>query len=261
MDGLNDQILNDPRNCRIDYSKFPICPDNKAATGCFTNEQLSAIKTVYEPVIIDDTEVYPGFPPGLEAENGSWDMWISGTSPMMQNMPSLHYMFGSEIFKYLVYNDPAWDYSKYDFQNFFKETAYASAFLDASNTDYDSFKKLNRKMIMYHGWNDPALSSLATIRHYEEAMKKDNNLQTSIRLFLLPGVLHCEGGTGPDKIDWVKLIQDWVENNKAPERVVLSKIVNGKTVMTRPVFPYPKEAVYNGSGDSNTEKNFSEKRK
>lgn len=261
LDGLNDQILNDPRNCRIDFSKFPLCPDNKAANGCFTKEQLNAIKNVYEPVIIDDTQVYPGFPPGLEAENGSWDMWISGTSTMMQNMPSLHYMFGTEMFKYLVYNDAAWDYSKYDFKNFFKETTYASSFLDANNTDYDSFKKLNRKMIMYHGWNDPALSALATVRHYEEAMKKDINLQSYIRLFMLPGVLHCDGGTGPDKVDWVKLIQDWVEKNKAPERVVFSKIVNGKTVMTRPVFPYPKETVYNGAGDSNSEKNFSEKRK
>jgi hypothetical protein len=53
---------------------------------------------------------------------------------------------------------------------------------------------------------------------------------------MLPGVLHCAGGTGPDDVDWVLLIRDWVEKNKAPERVVLSKIVNGKTVMTRPFF-------------------------
>jgi hypothetical protein len=30
----------------------------------------------------------------------------------------------------------------------------------------------------------------------------------------------------------------------------------GKTVMTRPVFPYPKEAIYNGKGDTNLEQNF-----
>jgi hypothetical protein len=63
----------------------------------------------------------------------------------------------------LVYNDPSWNYSQYDFKNFLKETAYAAAFLNATNTDYTSFKKLNGKMIMYHGWNDPALSALSTI--------------------------------------------------------------------------------------------------
>ena len=95
-------------------------------------------------------------------------------------------------------------------------------------------------MIIYHGWNDPALSAYATIQHYEEAMKKDNDLQSYIRLFILPGVLHCGGGTGPDNIDWVKLIEDWTENDKAPERVILSKIQNEKPVMTRPVYPYPR---------------------
>jgi hypothetical protein len=36
--------------------------------------------------------------------------------------------------------------------------------------------------------------------------------------------------------------------------------VDGKTVMTRPAFPYPKKAVYNGSGDANLEKSFSDKK-
>ena len=165
-------------------------------------------------------------------------------------------MFGTNMFKFLVYNDPSWDYTKYDFKNFFEETRYASSYLDATQTDYSDFKKLNGKMIIYHGWNDPALSAYATIQHYEEAMKKDKDLQSYIRLFLLPGVLHCGGGTGPDNVDWVKLIQDWTENNKAPERVVLSKMENGKTVMTRPVYPYPKVTIYNGKGESTDEKSF-----
>jgi feruloyl esterase len=55
------------------------------------------------------------------------------------------------------------------------------------------------------------------------------------------------------------LIRDWVENNKAPERVIMSKKENGKVVMTRPVFPFPKMAVYSGKGDKNQEQNFIEK--
>ncbi len=258
LDGLNDQILNDPRNCQLDLSQLPACPNDVAASGCVTKQQLNAIKAVYEPVIIDNAQVYPGFPPGLEAEAGSWDAWISGTSASMQGMPSLHYLFGTEMFKYLVYNDPSWNYSQYGFKNFLKETAYAASFLNATSTDYGGLKKLNGKMIMYHGWNDPALSALATVQHYEEAMKKNSDLSSTVRLFLLPGMLHCDGGIGPDQADWVSLIQDWVEKNRAPERVITSKTEKGKTVMTRPVYPYPKKAVYNGSGDPNDAKNFSE---
>lgn len=259
LDGLTDKILNDPRDCHFDFSKRPVCRDNKPGADCFTKEQLSAIKSVYSPTMAGDKLIYPGFPFGLEGETGSWDAWISGTSTYLNNAPSLHYMFGTNIYKYLIFNDPTWDYSKYDFKNFFKETAYASAFLDATQTDYSDFKKLKGKMIIYHGWNDVALSANATIQHYEEAMKKDKDLSSYVRLFLLPGVLHCGRGTGPSNVDWVMLIREWVENNKAPERVVLSKAANGKNVMTRPVYPFPRVTVYSGKGDPNEEKNFSSK--
>jgi hypothetical protein len=99
-------------------------------------------------------------------------------------------------------------------------------------------------MIMYHGWNDPALSALETIKHYQQVEQKDKNIQSYIRLFLLPGVLHCGGGPGLGDVDWLKLIRDWVENDKAPERLVLSRKEKDKIVLTRPVFLFPKVAVY-----------------
>ena len=77
-----------------------------------------------------------------------------------------------------------------------------------------------------------------------------------MRLFLLPGVLHCGGGDGASQVDWVALIRDWVENNNAPERVIASKTISGIVVMTRPVFPYPGEAAYDGKGDPNNESSF-----
>ncbi len=256
VDGITDRIITDPRKCKIDLSKLPLCSDNKAGSKCFTQEQLKAIKSVYSPLLVGNKMIHPGFPVGLEAEPASWDLWISGTSPFRPSAPSLDYMFGTNVFKYLIFNDPSWDYRTYEFKNFFKETAYASSYLDATQSDYSTFKKLNEKMILYHGWNDPALSAYSTIQHYEEAMQKDNKLQSHIRLFLLPGVLHCGGGTGPDQVDWVKLIQDWVEHEKAPDQIVLSKIENGKTVMTRPVFPYPQAPVYKGKGDTNDFRSF-----
>ena len=253
LDGITDGIINDPRACKFDLTTLPVCPDSQASANCFTAQQLAAIKTVYSPVVINRDSIYPGFPFGAENEPGSWDVWIAGNNPAMK-MPSLHFLFGTNLFKYLVYNNPDWDYSQYDFSNFNKETKYASAFLDATKADYIDFKKRNRKMIMYHGWNDPALSAFETIKHYQEAEMKDKDIQSHIRLFLLPGVLHCGDGPGPDDVDWIDLIRDWVEKDKAPERVVMSKKQNGKTIMTRPVFPFPKVAVYNGKGDPNLEK-------
>jgi len=258
LDGITDNIINDPRACKFDLSTLPVCPDSLASANCFTAQQLAAIKTVYATVTIKQDTIYPGFPFGAENEQGSWDVWIAGNNPQVK-MPSLHYMFGINMFKYLVFNNPDWDYSQYDLSNFFEETRYASAFLDATQSDYTEFKKRNGKMILFHGWNDPALSAFETIKHYQEAEMKDKDIQSHIRLFLLPGVLHCDGGPGPDDVDWIVLVRDWVEKDKAPERVVMSKKENGKTIMTRPVFPFPKVAVYSGKGDTNVEKNFTDK--
>ncbi|HEY1872312.1 MAG TPA: tannase/feruloyl esterase family alpha/beta hydrolase [Chitinophagaceae bacterium] len=240
LDGKADSIIDDPRKCKFDFSKLPICPDGKAGSRCLTKQQLVAIKAVYDPLVVDGKEIYPGFPFGEEAQMGSWDMWITGTSAFMPNGPSLHYMFSTNIFKYLVFNDPNWDYSKYDFKNFDTQTLYASSYLDATRTDYSEFKKLNRKIIFYHGWNDPALSAYTTIEHYEGILKGDQDAPSYARLFLLPGVLHCEGGPGCDQVDWVNLIIDWVEKSKAPDQVVASKTVQGK-IITKTIFPYPKQ--------------------
>jgi hypothetical protein len=38
--------------------------------------------------------------------------------------------------------------------------------------------------------------------------------------------------------------------------VILEKKEKGKTVMTRPVYPYPKVAVYDGKGDPKKESSF-----
>ena len=253
LDGLTDKIITDPRDCKFDFSKLPLCINNLPGATCFTKEQLAVIRAVYEPLVVDDKRIYPEYPIGLEAEIGAWDWWISGTS---DQKPSLHYLLSTHTYKYFVFNDANWDYTKYEFKNYSKETQFAASFLDAAHTDYSEFKKRNGKMIIYHGWNDPCVSAYSTIEHYEAAMQKNKDLNSYIELFLLPGVLHCGGGTGCDNVDWLALIQAWVEKNQAPDRVISSKQVQGKTVATRPVYPYPKVTVYGGSGDASQEKSY-----
>jgi feruloyl esterase len=258
LDGVKDNMLNDPAECDFDLSILPTCPDDVIGGECFTPEQIRAIQTVYDGISCDEGEIYPGFPPGGENEQGGWLSWITGPNEasMELGFPSLHFGFGTEMFKYLVFQDPDWDYSTYDFKDFFQETRYASAYLDATSVDYNGFNKRNGKMIIYHGWNDPALSAYATIEHYEAALEFDPEIKDHVRLFLLPGVLHCGGGPGPDQADWIGLLEDWVERSKAPERVILSKVRDGEEIMTRPVFPYPRKAVYDGKGDPNQESSY-----
>ncbi|WP_439583754.1 tannase/feruloyl esterase family alpha/beta hydrolase [Dyadobacter bucti] len=240
LDGTGDGIINNPGKCRFDFSKLPVCANQKPGNACLTKAQLAAIKSIYSPLVANGKQIYPGFPFGGEAEGGSWDPWITAAVSARQKEPSLHYMFATNIFKYLIFNDSTFDYTKYNFQNFALETAYASSYLDATSTDYSGFKKRNGKIIFFHGWNDAALSANATIEHYNGILKTDKDAQSFARLFLLPGVLHCGGGPGCDRVDWVSLIIDWVEQSKAPDQIIASKQV-GEKVATRAVFAYQKE--------------------
>jgi feruloyl esterase len=133
---------------------------------------------------------------------------------------------------------------------------YAAAYLNATSVDYSGFKNRKGKIIFYHGWNDPALSAFSTIEHYNAVKAADPAINDYMRLYLLPGVLHCGGGEGPSDADLLAILRDWVENGKTPERVVVTKKVLGKVVMSRPVYPYPHEPIYDGTGDPNVESSY-----
>jgi len=257
LDGVADRMLIDPRDCKFNFTDLPLC-EGEPSDDCFTSKQIEAIQMVYAGISNSEGDIYPGFPLGCENDPGAWLPWITGPLEdiMPLGFPSLQFAFGTEMFKYLIRNAPDFDYTTYDYSNFFEETKYASAYLDATSTDYRVFRDRGSKMIMWHGWNDPALSAFATINHYESVEKQDPNTRGYLRLYLLPGVLHCGGGPGPSETNWLDLIRDWVENGNAPERVVVSKTEDGNEMMTRPVFPYPKKAIYDGKGDPNKESSF-----
>lgn len=257
LDGLADGILNDPRACHFDLSSLPSCRAEQAGEDCFTTEQMAAIREIYAPTSLDGKSIYPGFPFGGENEPGGWQAWMTG--PKADTSAGRHFSLGTEIFKYMVFHDSSWDFRQYDFTNFYQHARHAASFLDATSADYEAFHQGGGKMLLYHGWSDPALSALATIEHYEAVQRRDPHLQNYLRLYLLPGVLHCGGGPGPSQTDWLQLVQDWVEKGQAPEKVVLSKRRKGQPTLTRPVFPYPDLAVYDGKGDPNLESSFKRK--
>ncbi len=240
IDGLQDSIINDPSACIFNFSALPMCSGDTPGNDCFTIRQVDALKKIYGGIYARNGVSYPGFPYGGESEAGGWTSWItgSGAGKLSGGYPSSHAYFGIEIFKYLIFQDPGWDYTEYDFSGYEKELRYASSYLDATSTDYSAFRNRKGKLIFWHGWNDPALSAYATIDHYKAAKEKDPEINNYIRLFLLPGVLHCGGGKGPSEADWLSLIRDWVEKGIAPDKIIVKKSVKGKEILSRQVFPY-----------------------
>jgi feruloyl esterase len=110
---------------------------------------------------------------------------------------------------------------------------------------------------MYFGWADAALNPLMGIGYYER-MREVMGPQTSdfFRLFMMPGVFHCSGGVGPDQVDTLTPLADWVEKGGAPDRIVAARRLEGKVVRTRPLCPYPMLARYQGSGSIDDASSF-----
>src|ERR1700682_4923448 len=92
------------------------------------------------------------------------------------------------------------------------------------------------------------------------------------RLFLLPATAHCGGSTGPNSIGGgmpeppaafrdadhhvVSAVIKWVEQGVAPERIIATRFSGNTLTLSRPLCPYPAQAVYNGLGDVNVASNF-----
>ena len=47
-------------------------------------------------------------------------------------------------------------------------------------------------------------------------------VKDSYRLFMAPGMSHCQGGEGPSNFDMLTALEQWVEQGKAPDRIVAS---------------------------------------
>lgn len=73
---------------------------------------------------------------------------------------------------------------------------------------------------------------------------------------MMPGVLHCGGGPGPDFADMMTPLIEWVERGTPPARITARKEMDGKAIRTRPLCPYPQPAKYKGSGSTDIAENF-----
>ena len=257
-DGVEDGMLSDPRRCGFEPEDLPRCGDDRPGDDCVTAAQLAAINTVYDGPTANGEPIYHGFNYGGEHDGGGWDSWVvSSERRRAAGVPNAQFGFGTELFKYFVFGDPEWDYTRYDFSTWRGDVAETAAILNATDADLSEFRDGGGKIIYWTGWSDLALTPLGTIDYYERLAAGDPAAGDYARMYMLPGVLHCAGGPGPDRVDWVEAIRAWVEDGDAPERLLASKLGQGGAVtLTRPLCPYPQVAVHDGTGDPNDEASF-----
>jgi feruloyl esterase len=271
LDGVKDGILNDPTRCHFDPSTL-LCKDVDSR-ACLTAPQVASLKKLYAGGRNSHgAPIFPGYAPGAEDGRGGWVPWLIGNGP--GGSSSSVYM--ENYFRYMVFEDPTWNplTAKVDtaIQTADEKTARA---LNATETDLHGFQARGGKLILYHGWNDPAISPANTINYYNGVLHAmgARSGESFVRLYMVPGMQHCIGGPGPSSFGQLgtttakgpehgvyDALEQWVEKRAAPGAIVATKYVEDNSAkgvrMTRPLCPYPQIAVYKGAGDSNDYTNF-----
>ncbi len=201
-DGVIDGVMTDPRRCSFSTSDLMMCADDVAADGCVTRQELTAIEAVYNGPSVEGESIFFGFNYGGENDRGGWDSWVvSSERQRARGNPNAQFGFGTEFYKYFVFQDPEWDYTTYDFSTWREDVASISPVVDAIATDLSLFRDSGGKIIYWTGWSDLALTPLGTIDYFEQLQASDSAARDYSRLYMLPGVLHCAGGPGPDHQD------------------------------------------------------------
>jgi feruloyl esterase len=229
-DGVSDGIIENPIACRVDAT---------TAAG-LTREQAQAASRIYE----GPGRVFPGLAPGSEL---GWN-GLSGDEPF-------GYALG--FWRNVVFKDQAWDPKTLDVDaHVAKADAIVNSIgLQAIDPDLKAFFGRGGKLLMYHGWNDPLISPYNSVNYYRSVLESTKSAD-SIRLFLMPGVNHCQGGAGTDTWDKVQVLDQWRENGRAPSRVVASHQTEGRVDKTRPLCAFPQVAAYRGTGSTDEAANF-----
>jgi feruloyl esterase len=246
LDGIKDGIINNPLRCKFDPGVM-LC---KGADGpsCLTAAQVEAAKKLYAPIVDprNGKEIFPGFEPGTELR------FANNTVGQPLGM-------AQDTFKYTVMQNPDWDYRTLDIgADMDRARKMDNGVVSATSTNLKPYVGHGGKLIIYHGWADQNVAPLSSVNYYNDLIKVMGKkvVEDSVRLYMAPGMGHCAGGEGPSVFDTLTPLEQWKEKGVAPKEIVASQIVNGNVIRTRPLCPYPQEAVYKGSGSTDAAENF-----
>ncbi len=258
-----DNFLTDPRACKFDPETLPMCANGADDPGCLTERQLTALKNIYAGPSNPKTNerIYTPIPFGSENSGAGIDYQQNP-----QQAPA------ALFYQYKWVSGPDFDYKKFDFDRDQDEMdSILAPILNANNPDLYPLKKLGGKILMYAGTADPLVPFQDAANYYERVIKAQGSLSKTkdfFRFFMIPGMAHCGGGPGlndcgqnlalnvaqDDEHDILTALMNWVEKNKAPEKLTVSGYIDGDVKkgirLQRPVYPYPQLPAY-VSGNEN----------
>ena len=249
LDGVKDGLLEDPARCTFDPKDI----ECRSGDGpdCLTTPQVEAVRKIYTGPSNPRTgeKVWSPLYRGSELD---WIFFVDSPGPIG---------IATSTMRDAILKNPAWDYRTTPI-DYDRDVALADrsdlARVNASNPDIAPYVGRGGKLILSGGWNNALVPAGAVVDYYHrvEAAIGRRDTGRAVRLYMVPGMIECNGGPGTDTFDMLGVMRRWVERGEAPREVIASRVEHGKVVRTRPLCPYPQVTTYKGKGSTDEAANF-----
>ena len=238
MDGLTDGVVTHRSACNFDPK----------ALGFLTSAELNTVQRITSDLRTSDgTLINPGY---------WWGPQAGGFYDVMESL-------GDGSMRDVVLNDKTYDPKTFTIDLYWPSiSAVASQYmLDTDPRAVANFVKQGKKLLVYMGGDDPALSvdEVTAFQHQVESLAGVAKANT--QMYLLPGVGHCgqRDGTlkGAESSDMLGALRDWVEQGVKPTNQISAHLNSSSTPeFTRPLCALGTFAKYMGSGDATKAESF-----
>jgi feruloyl esterase len=246
LDGVKDGLLENPARCAFDPKEIE-CKSGDGAT-CLTAAEVEAALKIYSGPINPRTNERI-WSPLFRGSELDWSFFTESSSPIGIATSTLR----------MITKDPTLDFRTVDFD---RHVAMADrseiSRVNASQPDISGYVRRGGKLILSGGWNNALVPAGAVLDYYKsvEGRIGIEDTRQGVRLYMVPGMIECNGGPGTDTFDMLAVMRGWVERDQAPNEVIASRVEHGKVVRTRPLCPYPQVATYRGNGSTDDASNF-----
>jgi tannase/feruloyl esterase len=246
LDGVKDGLLEDPTRCTFDPGEI----ECRSGDGpdCLTVPQVEAARKIYAGPTNPRTNerIWSPLYRGSELD---WSFFTDSAAPIGIATGALR----------MILNDPSFDYRSVNFDTHVAAADRSEiARVNASNADVSEFVRRGGKLILSGGWNNALVPAGAVVDYFGRVSSTlgPGDTRRSVRLYMVPGMIECNGGPGTDTFDMLGVMRRWIERGEAPAEVIASRVEHGKVVRTRPLCPYPQVATYKGTGSTDEARNF-----
>jgi len=252
QDGVRDGLADDPAQCRFEIASLRCTGGQRE--GCLSEAQVAVAQQLYAPLVDEN---------GRRIDDGVLPGALVRPDPLPEpSAPGPPYL-AVALFGDGVHRDPNWDPRRLHLA---RDLAAIDRVMElrADNPDLSAFAARGGKLLVYQGWADPLVAAQPTIAYVEAAGRQlgAERSAATLRLFMVPGMDHCSGGIGPDRFggaggdapvvdaehDLLSALEAWVEQGRAPSRIVAHQLQGGRVLRTRPLCAWPQRARYRGEG-------------